>query len=168
MACGPTRREQERWRRIVLAVFREVADTSPIFAALWRHFASPSSWQLYDDVPACLARVASPGIMVGIASNFDDRLRAIVRSHAALQRCQHLFVSSQIGWRKPALEFFRSIEKTLGMASSEILLVGDDWENDYLAATAASWRAFFLDREGREQSTTSASVRSLAELAAVG
>ncbi len=157
-------REQERWRRIVATVFSEVADTPPIFDALWRHFASSESWRVYDDVPACLERIAGMGIMVGIASNFDDRLHAIVKSLVSLERCHHIFVSSRLGWRKPAIEFFRSIEQHLGMAAKEILLVGDDWENDYLAATAAGWRAVFLDREGRKQTAASASVRSLAEL----
>ncbi len=157
-------REHERWRRIVAEVFCEVSDPAPIFDDLWRHFASPESWCVYDDVPACLERIAASGTTLGIASNFDDRLHAIVNSLVPLEHCRHLFVSSQLRWRKPAVNFFREIERNLGMASHEILLVGDDSENDYRAATNAGWQAAFLDREGRKQTAASASVRSLAEL----
>jgi putative hydrolase of the HAD superfamily len=157
-------RERDRWRRIVATVFSDLADTASVFDELWRHFASPASWRVYGDVPACLELLGDTGITVGIASNFDDRLHAIVNALAPLGRCQQVFVSSQIGWRKPAIGFFRAIEQRLGVASDEHLLVGDDWENDCLAATSAGWQAVFVDRKGRKTERRSASIRSLSEL----
>jgi putative hydrolase of the HAD superfamily len=156
-------REQERWRRIVAAVFREASDAEPIFDALWRHFAAPQSWRVFDDVKPCLERLIDHRMSVGIASNFDDRLHAIVNETARLRPCQHVFVSSQIGWRKPALEFFRTIERTLGLPSDDILLVGDDTQNDVAAGRNAGWQTVYLNRD-RVKDGDNASIRSLDEL----
>jgi putative hydrolase of the HAD superfamily len=156
-------REQVRWRRIVATVFKDAGPTRPIFDALWRHFAAPQSWRVFDDVRPCLARLIDRGISVGIASNFDDRLNGIVNELEPLRRCQHVFVSSQIGWRKPAIEFFRTIERTLGLGSDEILLVGDDWTNDVVAGRDAGWQTVFLNRD-RGDDGDRASIRSLDEL----
>jgi putative hydrolase of the HAD superfamily len=156
-------REQERWRRIVAAVFREVSDTTRVFDLLWRHFASPNSWRIYDDVMPCLSRLVDHGGVLAIASNFDDRLRRIVNELAPLHRCQHVFVSSEIGWRKPAIEFFRTIERTLGLPSDELLVVGDDWANDIVAGQNAGWQTVYLNRNGVNGGER-ASIRSLDEI----
>ena len=72
--------ERDRWRTIVADVFRESPERlDAIFANLWRHFASPAAWRLFDDVEDCLARLQSRNIHVAIASNFDARLRQVVR-----------------------------------------------------------------------------------------
>jgi putative hydrolase of the HAD superfamily len=53
----------------------------------------------------------------------------------------HVFASSELGWRKPAPEFFREIEARLGCEPEELLLVGDDPELDIVAARRAGWRS---------------------------
>jgi hypothetical protein len=42
------------------------------------------------------------------------------------------------------------------------MLIGDDWDADYLAATAARWHAIHLNRDSNV--ATAVSIRSLAEL----
>ena len=93
-------RELARWRTIVGDVFDDVPETEGLFQALWEHFARPEHWRLYDDVADCWRQLTDAGFLVGIASNFDDRLDAICRAHALLANCPR-FVSSQIGHKKP-------------------------------------------------------------------
>jgi putative hydrolase of the HAD superfamily len=50
-----------------------------------------------------------------------------------------VFASSEIGWRKPAAEFFRTVEQRLGCEPAEILLVGDDPDLDIAAGRLAGW-----------------------------
>jgi len=147
--------------------------TGRIFDDLWDHFAQPSNWRLFDDAAAAWDRLASAGLTVGIASNFDDRLDRICGELAPLSACRHLFVSSRIGWRKPRAEFFASIASHLGFAPAEMMLVGDDLANDYRAAQAAGWQAVLLDRAGNAAQSGDlsddvgpiATITSLAELA---
>ncbi|HEV3344531.1 MAG TPA: HAD family hydrolase, partial [Pirellulales bacterium] len=79
-------------------------------------------------------------------------------------RCDYVFVSSELGVRKPSPDFFSQIAKALHVAAERILLVGDDRSNDYLAARAAGWQAVFLDRDGERGGEDT--IRSLAELPA--
>jgi putative hydrolase of the HAD superfamily len=138
-------RELARWRTIVAEVFDDVPDTEALFQTLWRHFAEPGHWRVYDDAAECWQRLAESGFFIGIASNFDARLEAICQGHELLAG-RPCFISSHMGYKKPAPEFFRFIEQRLELRPDEILLVGDDLENDYLAAQAAGWQALLLSR----------------------
>jgi putative hydrolase of the HAD superfamily len=141
-------RELQRWRRIVRRVFGRTPAQDRIFAELWDHFGQPGSWQLDPAVGAVWTRLASAGYVLGIASNFDSRLLGICRAMPELAACPYIFVSSQIGWKKPNSGFFRAIEDKLALDAGQIMLVGDDVDNDYLAARAAGWQAVLLDPAG--------------------
>lgn len=139
--------ERCRWQRIVQAVFVELPDSGgELFATLWNHFADSRNWQVFDDVADSLQSLKSLGVVLGIASNFDRRLVAITQRFESLAACDHIFCSSLLGHSKPSPEFFLAAEKALKLSPQEILLVGDDWENDFQAGTAAGWRAIHLDR----------------------
>ena len=58
-----------------------------------------------------------------------------------LTLAEHVFASSELGWRKPSAEFFRAVERRLGRKPHELLLVGDDPELDVAAARRAGWHA---------------------------
>jgi putative hydrolase of the HAD superfamily len=141
--------EQAWWRGLVGEVFPDAAAIDRIFTELWEHFAQPHHWRLYGDVPATLARLQAAGVPWYIASNFDARLHNIVRGHPALAACAGLFISSRVGFRKPAAGFFSAVERALARPPHELILVGDDLECDYLAARRRGWRAVLIDRLGR-------------------
>jgi putative hydrolase of the HAD superfamily len=156
-------RERNRWRRIVCSVFDDVPDAGGmLFHGLWRHFAEPASWRLYDDVAPVLSELAKRGQRLAIASNFDRRLRPIVQADSVLRRCEQCFISSEVGFSKPDRRFFEFAAAQLHVAPGDILLVGDDWTNDILGARAAGWQAIWLDRKGTGGSETG--IRSLADL----
>lgn len=140
--------ERERWQTIVAAVLDDLPDARGApFEMLWEHFSQARHWRLFDDVAAAWHATQNSGLLVGIASNFDDRLAAVCRGLPPLDRCEHLFWSARVGWPKPAPEFFAAIEREIGFSSDEILLIGDDYTNDYLGATDAGWHAALICRD---------------------
>jgi putative hydrolase of the HAD superfamily len=162
-------REVSRWRAIVADVFRDAVSKAAIcdeiFADLWRHFAQPESWHVDPEAAACWQALAERGLLVGIASNFDDRLIEIARHLPPLDRARHLFISARIGYRKPAPQFFRAIERDLGIEARELLSVGDEFENDYLGAKAAGWQSLLLSvGEPRADVPTGDIIASMSEL----
>jgi len=162
---GPTSEdnERQRWRQIVSAVITDVPHAiDAVFEELWQHFAQPQHWRAYDDVALVLGDLCSRGFKIGLASNFDGRLKAIVAAHGALASCDAVFVSTDLGYSKPDARFFREIEQKLGLAPAEVALVGDDEINDVQAATAAGWRSIHLDRHCKRPSA----IQSLRELIA--
>lgn len=163
-------REIERWRRIVTQVFPDAAEPAALFADLWDHFAAATNWEMFEDVAPALARIRQQVPVVGIASNFDCRLRGICQHLPELTPCSPLLISAEIGWRKPCEQFFRAAERELNLRPAEILLVGDDQENDYQAAQAAGWQAIWLTREpaagatGQDRMQSESHLRRLTDL----
>jgi putative hydrolase of the HAD superfamily len=156
-------RERDRWRRIVVTVFDDVPDPGgTLFHTLWRHFAEPASWRLFDDAAHVLGELAERDMRLAIASNFDRRLRAVVQADSLLRRCERCFISSELGCPKPDRRFFDIAAAQLNLPSNDILLVGDDWTNDILGARAAGWQTVWLDRGGTGAPETG--IRSLHEL----
>jgi len=138
-------RELRRWRDIVSQVLDEVRDQEACFAALFEHFARPESWRLDAEAPVLLAHLAQRGYVLGLASNYDRRLRRVVAGMPELACLPHLLISSEVGWRKPAPEFYAALCRVAGLPPERVVHVGDDCENDYRGASAAGLHAVLLD-----------------------
>ena len=154
-------REMDRWRRIVSTVLDDVNDTEGCFRELWDHFARPSAWRCFPDVGPVFAELTRRGLAVGLASNFDGRLRDVAAGLPELQPVGPVVVSAEVGWRKPAAEFFAAVVHGFDCAPGEVLLVGDDFENDYVGATAAGLKALLLDPTERAGVASVAQLREL-------
>jgi putative hydrolase of the HAD superfamily len=153
--------ERRRWRSIVGEVLSDIpVHVDAVFEQLWQHFADPRHWRLFDDVGDTFDQLRSRHFQLGIASNFDGRLKNIVGGHAALVACDAVFVSSEVGYSKPDPRFFRTVQQQLGVDPEQIALVGDDEACDVQAAIAAGWRAIHLDRNSGQDGA----IKSLAEL----
>ena len=141
--------ERRRWRMIVAGVLPEVAEPDRAFDELWDHFGRPDSWRCYPDVVPVLESLEERGIVVCVGSNFDSRLRGVVRGLREFKgRLESLVISSEVGFRKPHPSFFRAACAQLGLAPESVLCVGDDPENDVRGAIRAGLSALLLDRVG--------------------
>lgn len=142
--------EHRRWRRIVLGVLPEVADPARAFAELWDHFGRPDAWRAFDDVAPALRRFQEAGLPVRVASNFDGRLRGVLRGLPSLSHlAEGAVISSEVGRRKPHPDFYRAACERLGLPPQEVLCVGDDPENDLRGPRRAGLPAILIDRDGR-------------------
>lgn len=138
-------RETERWRSIVAEVLDDVAQPESCFQTLYEHFSLPGSWQWADDAFITVRALSQRGYRVCVASNFDRRLHRILAVPLTQIAFEQVFISSEIGWRKPASHFFDSVCRRLFLAPDRVLMVGDDYENDYLAARSVGMMALHLN-----------------------
>lgn len=152
--------EHRRWKWIVTQVLPDVVDADACFEALWEHFAHPDSWRCYPDVEPTLTQLVSQGIQIATASNFDARLHTVRAGLPPLEPLAHCLVSSELGHRKPAAEFYAAVASACAASPHEMLFVGDDWEGDVLAPRRAGWRAVWLERRAVRPDA----VQSLAEI----
>jgi putative hydrolase of the HAD superfamily len=159
-------REVARWRAIVAEVLDDVSDPEGCFAFLYGHFARPAAWRCDAEAAVVLAALAGCGYRLGIASNFDERLRRVAEGLPGLAPVEYLVISSEVGWRKPAPAFFHQMCAQSGLASGEVLLVGDDLVNDYAGAHACGMHALLFDPEGTGQVPSEARLSRWAELLA--
>jgi putative hydrolase of the HAD superfamily len=139
-------RECQRWRQIVAGVLDDVQDVAGCFRELFAHFALAASWRCFDEVPQVLSELQARGYQVAIASNFDSRLHAICDGIAALRDVKLRIISSEVGCRKPGRGFFDALVARAGCRPDEVLMVGDDPDNDIAGARQGGLSAVLINR----------------------
>src|SRR5262249_14186390 len=142
-------RERKRWRRVVGTVLDDVSDPEGCFQELFAHFSRPTAWLCAPDVAPTLEELARRGYRLGLASNYDHRLRSVLAGRPELRLLRECVISSEVGWRKPAAPFFAEVVQRTGLLPEAVLFVGDDVENDYQGARAAGLHALLVDPKGR-------------------
>ena len=157
-------RELRRWQHIVRQVLDDVADADACFQELYRHFSLPGAWRIEENAGRLLSQLAKRGYLLGMASNYDQRLRSVVAGMSELGNLQHLVISSEVGWRKPAPEFFAAMCRCVTLPPEQILYVGDDRVNDYEGARAAGLQAILFDPRGRYGSFVGQRLERLSDL----
>lgn len=142
--------ERERWKKIVRDSIELEGDTlEAAFSELWRHFASAQHWRLYDDVAPTIDRLRDQGYRIAVASNFDERLTAIIEEMQIDDWFDAVLISADLGWSKPNTNFYDAATKRLEATDrNRLLMIGDTERGDVLAARQAGWQARHLIRSG--------------------
>lgn len=139
-------RESMRWRTIVDDVLDDVTSRDECFAELFAHFGQPSAWRCFSDVEQTLEHLREAGYRLAVSSNFDSRLHSVMDGLPALHPIELRVVSSQVGHRKPSVQFFESLLAAADCSPSEMVFIGDDPQNDVAAARAAGIASLRIDR----------------------
>jgi len=149
---GPRENDDKGWWcELVRHVFGQVApslselDRDNFFEVAYEHFAEPGVWELYPEVPGVLEQLRQR-FQLAVVSNFDGRLRSILRHLGISNYFSYIFISSELGADKPDPEIFHRALKIMHLKADEVLHVGDDPERDWKAAAAAGLSVFRLDR----------------------
>ncbi|HLQ45840.1 MAG TPA: HAD family hydrolase, partial [Planctomycetaceae bacterium] len=139
--------EREFWRRVVREVLPDVTDSAACFEELVEHFARPESWRCFEDVESTITTLTARGYRVLIASNFDARLHRVCDGLPELRAVFGRVISSLVGYRKTHPGFFTALAQQAECEPRELLMVGDDLQNDVQAARQAGVAAVHLRRE---------------------
>jgi putative hydrolase of the HAD superfamily len=164
---GLTELECAWWKTLVQRVFEPwgpFASFDDYFAELFAHFARPDAWELFPEVLETLAALKERGLILDVVSNFDSRLTRILEGLGVTRYLDQIFVSSRIGYAKPAREIFQAALDAHAVAAKNILHVGDSKENDFHGAIDAGLEAILLDRDLSLGAKPPWTVRSLKEI----
>lgn len=157
-------RELRRWANIVARVLDDVSDPARCFRQLYEHFARPESWRCQPETAAVLKALGARGLRLGMASNYDHRLRTVLAGFPELQPITHVTISSEVGWRKPAAEFFAAMCRGVQAPAERVLYIGDDPVNDAEGGAAAGLKVLLYDPSGRHAGTQFQRLARLGEL----
>jgi len=143
--------ERAWWRQVVEKTARAVGihATGPEFDAcyhaLFTHYAQPSAWSVYPDVPPLLARLRAEGWKLAVVSNFDRRLHRVLAGLGLTEFFDIVLTSADVSARKPSPLLLQKAIAAFPQAES-ICHVGDSHHADAGAATAAGVPCFLLHR----------------------
>jgi putative hydrolase of the HAD superfamily len=150
---GPRSDDGRSWWRDLVATTLSLAeyriDPFPAyFDAVYKEFKRPGIWQLTPGVTEVLDTLTKAAIRLGILSNFDQRLYAILKTLGVLDRFEHVIISSEVGAEKPSPRIFAEVLRRFQVGPKEVLHVGDDEELDGNGARSAGMSAFILGKDG--------------------
>ena len=94
-----------------------------------------------------LHQLKKQGLQLAILSNNDSRLRQVLEDKGIATLFDKLFISEEIGCRKPSIEIFHHVEQTLDLEPIELLHVGDSPREDYHGARNAGWNTVLIARK---------------------
>jgi putative hydrolase of the HAD superfamily len=141
---------KQEWSVIVDEAFAGLLPKPPsesFFPELYERFAQAGAWRIFEDVAPTLAALRQRGLKLGVISNWDDRLRPLLKSLQIADQFDVIVVSCEVGASKPASAIFQAAVEQLGLPASTLLHVGDSFELDVLGARAAGLHAVQIERQ---------------------
>jgi putative hydrolase of the HAD superfamily len=143
-----TRRE---WAGLVDRAFLGLCPRPPsqsFFPWIYERFGQADAWRIYDDVLPTLDALATRDMRLAIVSNWDERLRPLLRQLRLDRYFEAIIVSCEVAFTKPSPVIFEEAARKLGVAPECILHVGDNAEEDAEGAKAAGCQHALLNRRG--------------------
>ncbi|TVQ06126.1 MAG: HAD family hydrolase [Leptolyngbya sp. DLM2.Bin27] len=140
------------WRVIAQQTFSSTGvldrfvDFDSFFADLYAHFATAQPWVLYPDVPPALERWRRRGIALGVISNFDTRLYAVLDELKLESYFSSITISSEAGAAKPDPLIFATALQKHGCEASQAWHLGDSKTDDLEGAKAAGLHGILVKR----------------------
>ncbi len=145
--------DQKRWwKDVVYRVFSEVGmvdNFDQFFDQVYDRFRDSEGWVLFPETIETLTELKRSGLKLGVISNFDSRIYSVMQSLDILRFFDTVTLSSETGYSKPDRQIFDAAVRSLGVAASEVLLVGDSLHDDVEAGMTAGLDAVLIDRRRR-------------------
>jgi putative hydrolase of the HAD superfamily len=142
--------EEQRRRRTsdffgALGIPVLAADLDAAFAQYQAGYRA--AWTAFDDAAPALRRVQARGLRVGVLTNGNrTQQTAKLTATGLIGLCGPVLASSDLPAAKPDRRAFAEACRLLGVCPGQVLMVGDDYENDFLSERAAGLFAIHLDR----------------------
>ena len=125
--------------------------TEELFEAIYLEFTKTSAWRVFEDVPAAIDLILSRGLKLGLISNWDERLRPLMKQFALAPRFDAFIVSTEVGFHKPAPEIFRAAVDALGVPGEGILDVGESEREGAAGARNAGMLGIKIERRSQPE-----------------
>lgn len=148
-------KEFQWWRDIVKNTFTllncqdQFEDFDGFFTVVYSHFATPDPWMVYPDVVPALKLWKSIGIELGIISNFDSRLYAVLELLNLTPYFSSITISSTVGAAKPDTKIFTTALQKHNCLPGEAWHIGNHLKEDYFGAKTSGIIPFLINRDGK-------------------
>jgi len=144
--------ERRWWRAVVRSTFLAADSTAAFgdfdgfFDALYAEFSRSETWSARQGCRAMLVELGRRGLALGIVSNFDRRLHALLERLEIAPLVDAIVLPSDAGAEKPAREIFELALARLGTSAEASVFVGDSEAEDLRGARALGMRSIDVTR----------------------
>ncbi|XP_066156969.1 rhythmically expressed gene 2 protein [Euwallacea fornicatus] len=148
------------WKTVVRETFKsskfrfDESKLEKIACHLLEMYKTTACWQHAYGVPGILTYIRSKKIVMGVVSNFDPRLEAILMNTKLKHYFEFTINSYEAGVEKPDKKIFDlAMERArlLNLKPDECLHIGDRPVLDYHGAKNSGWNAFLVtDRDNKD------------------
>ncbi len=159
---------ESEWAGLVDKTFAGLLDIPPsqtFFPALYGRFAEADAWHIWEDALPALDVLASKGIPLAVVSNWDERLRPLLKRLRLESYFETIVVSCEVAFTKPSPVIFEQAAQKLGISPENILHVGDNLAEDIEGARSAGFQSLLVERPKTDRNNPS--ISSLPELASL-
>ena len=133
---------------------------------LYEDYQTSKYWKPFDETHKVLDQLHTNGMRLGIVSNFDERLENVLKS-LDLKKYMEFVIFPPItkGLGKPDPRVFQQlIEEYAHCQPEEIVHIGDDKENDFIAAQNAGIKPLLLDKFNSSSDPNFITMTSLSDI----
>jgi HAD superfamily hydrolase (TIGR01509 family) len=130
--------------------------------------AQENLWRvMLPSTPRILRELRGRGFTLGVVSNADGRLAAILRRCGIVQFFDVVIDSHEVGVEKPDPRIFHLALAQAGVRPEQAIFVGDIYSIDVVGAACAGMRPLLLDLLGEYVKVECEKIRHLRELLSV-
>ncbi|TAH37043.1 MAG: HAD family hydrolase [Planctomycetota bacterium] len=115
---------------------------------LTRRFEDPKTYRVFGEVREVLDELLNRGLVVGVVSNWSERLPALCQGLGLADKVSFIVTSADVRSEKPERAIFERALFRAGVPAEDTLHVGDHLHRDVRGALNAGLRAALLDRKG--------------------
>ncbi|KAF7092968.1 hypothetical protein CFC21_095410 [Triticum aestivum] len=120
------------------------------FEEVYQYYAHGDAWCLPDGAYRTLHDLKDAGVKLAVVSNFDTRLRKLLKDLNVSDMFDAIVVSSEVGYEKPALEIFKIALEQIGVEARNAVHVGDDETADKAGANAIGLECWLWGEDLKE------------------
>jgi len=139
--------DRKRWFQLEKELFQTLGvqtNYDELSYKILNDFMDPQNQCIYKDVEPTLNYLKMKGYKIGLLTNSDNRYKEILRHYKVLNFFDQLFISSEIGYKKPNLDLFQYITQKVNLAPENIIYIGDNYKLDIVPAKEAGWKDSIL------------------------
>ncbi|XP_057950146.1 uncharacterized protein LOC131145090 isoform X2 [Malania oleifera] len=106
------------------------------FEEVYEYFANGDAWCLPNGTYETLSLLKDAGVKLAVVSNFDTRLRKLLKDLNVLHLFDSVIVSSEVGYEKPDAQIFKAALDQINVEAGKAVHIGDDQVADKAGANA--------------------------------
>jgi putative hydrolase of the HAD superfamily len=158
-------RSREFWHGVYRLFFDEIGlPPEGLVDLVYAAFTDRRNYGLYDDVLPALETLRRAGLRLGIVSNFERWLDALLEDCGVRSLFDVRVISGFEGIEKPDPRIFRLALERAGVAPERSVYVGDLPELDIAPARSVGMYPILIDRRGRHADAEGVRITSMQDL----